>query len=1038
MQLTLAFTTLSLCLCIGSEPSHKPVSNHDPGVVLGGGGNVGGNTSDRVSCYRAPRGQREEVKSGGISLNGGEHMRKRRRGDQLVVVGESSRYRSKAVEVGTGASELVKRVSEVERKISRLGKVVSDLTLGAFTLGTEFSGIESETYRFCAKVFRFGMESGIGKENSAIFKNLLVLGLESLDLGMDSFDGNRQAVKLVMNSGFSTEQLNHRMEAFKFASKPSDLGIDKSAFDSKEFHFGTESNFGPESNFQKQAFESGTEPSDYSARSFDFGSESLDLGAEVFELGADALDFGAWALRLGAGALVHAALSVVSESEAFGSLRTACRAALSSHNARGSGYVQQMSHSGSGESTSEKMSSAVLTGRSSKRKSPDSSITNRLWTFVGRQVTDLPWERTNESDQTRVTRLLLSKWIPLRKSALEESSIEATSGKDHRVSKEGPEGASSQGAASTGGYVAIGEGEDGEVETEEKVGASTAIVAGAKRRVRRGFTYPGTLWCGAGNSADNFDHLGEFEETDRCCRDHDHCEHVIDAFRYKYGHRNLRWHTISHCACDHSFKQCLRRSNDTASLVMGQAYFNVISVPCFTLEEHEECAERSWLGWCQRHETVYRAIIRDQEPYQYGAVDVIDLPVTSPTLAARGNKGTEAPGTQERGETAEEGAADGARTPGISSPGTEGMAGVAVAEKPTVKATTERQSQDKDTSTKQGHPRTAAGKGGRGRGKNRGKKRRGRKRKGNTNSAPSGNAALPTMQQPAILDLQESRPMDMSTNAPRADTGSAPGSRPIANPQTFLARRRQHFADLLKHLGTHPRAAGTLPAVIPPKRAIRGNGKMSFGYPLPPSTLNSLPTTTSNPNNNQTSVLVSKLHLPAGRQQVAKCPYGLSLMARLLSRGKPRRPPARPHNKMAVASLDFGLQTVLSITSAAMTTTMVPGQQTPFFTTAAAVAVADGRSFYHAGKNTLKATAFVGTGLRATIAPTSSALQPLGRITVQPLVNGDNVAASGAVILKAKRNKGRKRNKSAALLATQSLDNSPAEKPSRFSMLWLT
>nr|XP_032835543.1 uncharacterized protein LOC116957476 [Petromyzon marinus] len=1035
MRLTLAFTTLCLCLCIGSEPSHNPVSNHDPGVVLGGGGNVGGNTSDQVSCNQAPRGQREEVESGGKSLNGGEHMRERRRGDKLVAVGKSSRYWPRAVEVGAGASELAKRVSEVERKISRLGKVVSDLTLGAFALGTEFSGIESETYRFCAKVFRFGMESGIGKENSAFFKNLLVLGLGSLDLGMDSSGGDRKAVKLVVNSGFSTEQLNHRMEAFKFASKLSNLGIEKSDFDSKEFHFGTESNFGPESNFQKQAFESGTEPSDYRARSFDFGTESLDLGAEVFELGADALDFGAWALRLGAGALVHAALSVMSESEAFGSLRTACRAALLNHNARGSRYAQQMSHSGSGESTSEKMPPAVLTGRSSKRKSPDSSITNRLWTLVERQVTDVPWERTNESDQTRVDRLLLSKWIPLplSKSVIAESSIEATSGKDHRLSKEGLEHASSQEAASTGGYVAIGEGEDGEVETEEKVGASTAIVAGAKRRVRRGFTYPGTLWCGAGNSADNFDHLGEFEETDRCCRDHDHCEHVIDAFRYKYGHRNLRWHTISHCACDHGFKQCLRRSNDTASLVMGQAYFNVISVPCFTLEEHEECAERSWLGWCQRHETVYRAVVRDQEPYHYGAVDLIDLPVTSPTLAAWGNKGTEAPGAQERRETAEEGAVGGAQTLGISSPGAEGMAGVAVAEKPTVMATTEQQSRDK----KQGQPRTAAGKGGRGHGKNRGKKRRGRKRKGNPNSAPSGKAALPTMQQPSILDLRESRPTDTSTNAPRAVTGSAPGSRPIGNPQTYLARRRQHFADLLRHLGTHPRAAGTLPAVTPPKRAIRGNGKMSPSYPLPPSTLNSLPATTSNPNN-QTSVLISQLHLPAGRQQVAKCQYGLSFMARLLSRGKPRRPPARPHNKMAAASLGFGLQTVVSITTAAMTTTMVPGQQTPFFTTAAAVAVADGQSFYHAGKNALKATAFAGTGLRATIAPTSSALQPLGRLKVQPLVNGDNVAAGGTVILKAKRNKGRKRKKSAALLATHSLDNSPAEKPSRFSRLWLT
>uniref|UniRef100_A0A452I5K0 Phospholipase A2-like central domain-containing protein n=1 Tax=Gopherus agassizii TaxID=38772 RepID=A0A452I5K0_9SAUR len=41
---------------------------------------------------------------------------------------------------------------------------------------------------------------------------------------------------------------------------------------------------------------------------------------------------------------------------------------------------------------------------------------------------------------------------------------------------------------------------------------------------------------------------GEHRETDECCREHDHCQHVIHPFTSKYGYRNLRWHTISHCA----------------------------------------------------------------------------------------------------------------------------------------------------------------------------------------------------------------------------------------------------------------------------------------------------------------------------------------------------------------------------------------------------------------------------------------------------------------------------------------------------------
>lgn len=44
---------------------------------------------------------------------------------------------------------------------------------------------------------------------------------------------------------------------------------------------------------------------------------------------------------------------------------------------------------------------------------------------------------------------------------------------------------------------------------------------------------------------------GEHRDTDRCCRDHDHCQHVIHPFTARYGYRNLRWHTISHCDCDH-------------------------------------------------------------------------------------------------------------------------------------------------------------------------------------------------------------------------------------------------------------------------------------------------------------------------------------------------------------------------------------------------------------------------------------------------------------------------------------------------------
>ncbi|XP_053362867.1 uncharacterized protein proca1 [Clarias gariepinus] len=150
------------------------------------------------------------------------------------------------------------------------------------------------------------------------------------------------------------------------------------------------------------------------------------------------------------------------------------------------------------------------------------------------------------------------------------------------------------------------------------------------RRSKRGFTYPGTLWCGAGNIADNYDQLGEFAETDKCCRTHDHCPHVIHAFTSKYGFTNFKWHSISHCDCDNAMKQCLREVNDTSSRVVGQAFFNVIEVPCFEFSLEEQCVERYWYGMCKRYDKVPVAVLRESVPYDFGDIEVIDVLTIAP------------------------------------------------------------------------------------------------------------------------------------------------------------------------------------------------------------------------------------------------------------------------------------------------------------------------------------------------------------------------------------------------------------------------
>lgn len=49
--------------------------------------------------------------------------------------------------------------------------------------------------------------------------------------------------------------------------------------------------------------------------------------------------------------------------------------------------------------------------------------------------------------------------------------------------------------------------------------------------------FPGTKWCGPGNNADDDNDLGHYQETDKCCRAHDHCD-GIEAGGSKYGLEN--------------------------------------------------------------------------------------------------------------------------------------------------------------------------------------------------------------------------------------------------------------------------------------------------------------------------------------------------------------------------------------------------------------------------------------------------------------------------------------------------------------------
>ncbi|NXL53283.1 PA2G3 phospholipase, partial [Podilymbus podiceps] len=136
---------------------------------------------------------------------------------------------------------------------------------------------------------------------------------------------------------------------------------------------------------------------------------------------------------------------------------------------------------------------------------------------------------------------------------------------------------------------------------------------------------------------------GLFRGPDRCCREHDQCSAQITALQFNYGIRNYRLHTVSHCDCDarfaggqagwrdapgacraahwprlpRRFRQCLLALNDTVSNIIGITFFNLLEVPCFVLEESEECVRWHWWGGCEQYGVVPLARMVQQSQYHY-------------------------------------------------------------------------------------------------------------------------------------------------------------------------------------------------------------------------------------------------------------------------------------------------------------------------------------------------------------------------------------------------------------------------------------
>lgn len=100
----------------------------------------------------------------------------------------------------------------------------------------------------------------------------------------------------------------------------------------------------------------------------------------------------------------------------------------------------------------------------------------------------------------------------------------------------------------------------------------------------------GTKWCGPGNTAANYDDLGNQKEVDMCCRDHDHCDNIA-AGETKYNLTNRDFFTVLNCDCDKEFKECLHKINSKMSNRIGRLYFTLRNHCYYDTNPVIECDE---------------------------------------------------------------------------------------------------------------------------------------------------------------------------------------------------------------------------------------------------------------------------------------------------------------------------------------------------------------------------------------------------------------------------------------------------------------
>ncbi|KAH3891570.1 uncharacterized protein LOC127855574 [Dreissena polymorpha] len=125
--------------------------------------------------------------------------------------------------------------------------------------------------------------------------------------------------------------------------------------------------------------------------------------------------------------------------------------------------------------------------------------------------------------------------------------------------------------------------------------------------------FPGTLWCGFGNIAeDTYGKLGEHSETDDCCRRHDLCKPIIKAFQERYFYSNPSVFPISHCGCDVMFYDCLLKADSSTSKMIGRIFFNHVKMKCFDYDVRDVCVSTVF-GLCTEKKQKCVAVLKSNK-----------------------------------------------------------------------------------------------------------------------------------------------------------------------------------------------------------------------------------------------------------------------------------------------------------------------------------------------------------------------------------------------------------------------------------------